>query len=87
MVKPLKSEERQKMSNLNSPLKPTKVKAMKISVRKINVNGEKLSKDIIWPLKPLKSKERQKMSILTLLVTASEIVIISRGGDGIHPPV
>ena len=26
--------------------------------------GEKLSKDIIWPLKPLKSKERQEMSML-----------------------
>ena len=38
-LKPLKSKERQKMSNLNSPLKPTKVKVMKISVRKMNVNG------------------------------------------------
>ena len=28
----------------------------------MNVNGEKLSKDIIQPLKPLKSKGRQKMS-------------------------
>ena len=28
----------------------------------MNVNGEKLSKDIIQPLQPLKSKERQKVT-------------------------